>query len=1047
MNKQNYTKTTMRRSVSICFLLVTLLINFNAAAQGSCMLVPLTLDSRVQQSSVIIEGKVLGQESFWGIGRRNIFTRNTVLVYKVFKGNVISGTVDIITEGGKIGEIEQILSSTLSLHVGDVGVLTCIPNPFRESGATGFAVYGSTQGFINYATDRTAHDPFRVYKNIEQDLYQAIGRAAKRPYQTVAANPYFETLRRTAGNSDNIQAMPTISGFSPTSISAGTGANLTITGTNFGASQGTGYVEFRNANDGGITWVRPITTDYVSWSDTQIVVKVPTVSLSAGPPAGTGQIRVGNSDPNVATSAATLTVTYAVSSYVDNTNTARMASHFADNAFGGYTFLMNQSTFASIPGAVTKFRTVLNTWTCTSGMNWLIGGNTALVAGLDETNVVTFASIPAGTLARCISYNYGCGSGGASTYFIGEIDVEVSTNYTWYYGASTTVPANQFDFETVMLHEMGHGHQLNHIIDPTAVMHYSIAGEVAKRTINANEIAGATFIRDRDISIGTVCGVAPMTLLACNSGTSAPKVTFTASMTNFVVGCGGVAFTSEAAPEVTSWAWNFGGGAPASTLQNPTVSFTTPGTYTISLTATNAAGSTTFTRTSYITVTAPICSATNTNFTGSVANYGYSGGGNLTGHNAAGDLAFADKFTYCGVATKLTQLKYYFNMRTGTGSITAKVWSADGSGGAPGTVLYSQTLPISAIQGYPNATTFTLPTPLSITSDYYIGYQITYAGSDNVSLLSNLFGQSAVSTAWRMSNTNAWFNFQSNYGSTLSLKVEGVFNNTPTATITPASATTFCTGGSVVLNANTGAGYTYLWYKGGVSTGITTASYTATTTGNYTVQVSYGTCSVTSAATAVTVNTCSSVVNLKLFVQGYYAGGGTMASVKLNQDGLSAGDLVEDLTVELRHATTYALVAATTATLKTDGTMVCTFPTAPTGSFYIVIKGSNVVQTWSNAPQTVGAVPLNYDFSTAATKAYGNNMMPMGSGVFAIYNGDVNGDDIIDPTDYAQWESDFNSFSFGVFATDLNGDGIVDPSDYAIWEQNFNNFIYANYPF
>ncbi|PZF72115.1 beta strand repeat-containing protein, partial [Taibaiella soli] len=76
----------------------------------------------------------------------------------------------------------------------------------------------------------------------------------------------------------------------------------------------------------------------------------------------------------------------------------------------------------------------------------------------------------------------------------------------------------------------------------------------------------------------------------------------------------------------------------------------------------------------------------------------------------------------------------------------------------------------------------------------------------------------------------------------------------PTATITAASTTTFCTGGSVVLNANTGTGLTYQWSNGTNITGATNASYTANAAGTYTVTVSNGTCSATSTATTVTVN-------------------------------------------------------------------------------------------------------------------------------------------------------------------------------------------------
>ena len=109
---------------------------------------------------------------------------------------------------------------------------------------------------------------------------------------------------------------------------------------------------------------------------------------------------------------------------------------------------------------------------------------------------------------------------------------------------------------------------------------------------------------------------------------------------------------------------------------------------------------------------------------------------------------------------------------------------------------------------------------------------------------------------------------------------------------------------------------------------------------------------------------------------------------------------VENITVELHNATTpWALVTTTTALLKTDGTAVCTFNTAPSGSFYIAVKTSNAVQTWSATPQTVGAVPLTYDFSNAANKAYGDNMLNLGGQVFGFYSGDINQDDVIDGTD------------------------------------------------
>lgn len=83
----------------------------------------------------------------------------------------------------------------------------------------------------------------------------------------------------------------------------------------------------------------------------------------------------------------------------------------------------------------------------------------------------------------------------------------------------------------------------------------------------------------------------------------------------------------------------------------------------------------------------------------------------------------------------------------------------------------------------------------------------------------------------------------------------------PTASITPSGPTTFCSGSSVVLNANSGVGYTYQWYQNGVIiAGATGSSYVATTTGNYSVDVIVGNCGTTAIPVSVTVNPAPSAV-------------------------------------------------------------------------------------------------------------------------------------------------------------------------------------------
>ena len=62
-----------------------------------------------------------------------------------------------------------------------------------------------------------------------------------------------------------------------------------------------------------------------------------------------------------------------------------------------------------------------------------------------------------------------------------------------------------------------------------------------------------------------------------------------------------VAFTDATANTPTSWAWTFGDGT-TSTAENPSHTYTTPGAYTVSLTATSTVGPSTQTRTTYVEV-------------------------------------------------------------------------------------------------------------------------------------------------------------------------------------------------------------------------------------------------------------------------------------------------------------------------------------------------------------------------------------------------------------------------------------------------------------
>jgi PKD repeat protein len=85
------------------------------------------------------------------------------------------------------------------------------------------------------------------------------------------------------------------------------------------------------------------------------------------------------------------------------------------------------------------------------------------------------------------------------------------------------------------------------------------------------------------------------------SASALPNAAFTASATNITAGTT-VTFTDQSTGSPTSWYWTFGE-TPVSTLQNPTHLYNNAGSYTVSLTATNSAGSDVETKINYINVT------------------------------------------------------------------------------------------------------------------------------------------------------------------------------------------------------------------------------------------------------------------------------------------------------------------------------------------------------------------------------------------------------------------------------------------------------------
>jgi hypothetical protein len=113
------------------------------------------------------------------------------------------------------------------------------------------------------------------------------------------------------------------------------------------------------------------------------------------------------------------------------------------------------------------------------------------------------------------------------------------------------------------------------------------------------------------------------------------------------------------------------------------------------------------------------------------------------------------------------------------------------------------------------------------------------------------------------------------------------------------------------------------------------------------------------------------------------------------------------------------------------------FGNIPTGTYYIVVKSRNSIETWSKSGGSLLKTDstVSYDFISAVSNAYGNNMIQRGSKYF-FYSGDVNRDGIVDAFDLSSVENSADLTLKGYVNTDVNGDYIVDAADLSIVDNN-----------
>jgi hypothetical protein len=516
---------TLIRNAACCLIATLLFLNTKA------QLYKIAIENKIDKASLIVEGKVVSQQSFWNAEHTLIYTSNTIQVYKLFKGKIISKQIEILTQGGTVGNRCLVVSDLLQLRKNEIGMFFCrqssLQSPFTKNIL--YDVYSSAQGFLKYDLENDeAYAPFASYKNISKTLYGIIAKRLGTAKKIIDSSVDAGNVSNGTGGT-----MGTITSFSPATVHAGAINDpdnniLTINGSGFGNSpSGSAGVKFKDGNNDKTnpTYKIDYNSPYIiSWSDTKIVLNVPDR-------AATGPFAVVLSDGTSVTSSKDLIVFFAV---LDAEFTLSGKEYIREprlmnaNGSGGYTVQYSTSTagkginFETSPAKET-FERALSTWKEILGANIIVGTSTTLQKIADDgVNLIVFdnnnigndaSHMADGVLEATYSWFSACQSGNQlMTAQKTGFDILIR-NDAVSQGANISLDEGpcfpgqgSYDLEMIILHELGHALNLAHInsdyedggqgyatVNPSAVMHYAILDYVNRRSPDAAAYQGALY--------------------------------------------------------------------------------------------------------------------------------------------------------------------------------------------------------------------------------------------------------------------------------------------------------------------------------------------------------------------------------------------------------------------------------------------------------------------------------------------------------------------------------------------------------------------------
>jgi hypothetical protein len=437
-----------------------------------------SIQESIFKSDIVVEAEVFGKQSFWDLQHKNIYTTFELRIATSIKGNT-EKNLKLLLMGGQVDDILQIVSTSPEIEIGDKGIFMLQKlseqNKINHDTVDCYLLYNSKYSYIFLG------DESRRFEGIEGNQQNneiideiEIFSGKKLKYKISAA-----VLK-------SFNSTHKITEFSPKTVTAGTGTTLSIYGEGFGSEQDESLVWFTFADNPYQIFSNP-DFEILTWSDSVIQMIVP-------PDIATGKINV-DMDGAKAESTETLIVTYNVTQqnydpiYMINTNKK-----------GGYTFHLH-SNINPYSGAKEVIEKSIKKWICATSVPWEIGNTLDVAQGMDDICSIQFGDLSDSggeTLGRASYFLKSMPFSEPNRYVLSEVDIVFSSTENWCFDNSK-IKQQQIDFASVVLHELGHAHMINHVNSGNDLMHFSLLnGEI--RNIEQNNVLCGKYIIEKSLT-------------------------------------------------------------------------------------------------------------------------------------------------------------------------------------------------------------------------------------------------------------------------------------------------------------------------------------------------------------------------------------------------------------------------------------------------------------------------------------------------------------------------------------------------------------------